>query len=97
MNGQRAKHSQQKVNQTKNHARSLGGEKIRYCQHHVETQINHWNKTRTLWGKAMRQTRFHHLNHNKVRTCYERAACQTQSEKGESNEKSRTLFGRGTN
>jgi len=45
----------------------------------------------------MRQTRFHYLNHNKVRTCYERAACQTQSAKGKSNKKLRTLFGRGTN
>jgi len=51
------------------------------------SQINHWNKARTLWGQVMRQTRFYYLNHKKVRTCYERAVCQAQSAKGESNKK----------
>jgi len=42
-----------------------------------------------LWGQTilMRQDTFHYLNHNKVHTCYERAACQTQSAKGKSKQK----------
>jgi len=87
-NGQRAKHSQQKVNQTKNHARSLGGEQIRYCQYQVwDANWSLEQNAYTLGASKMRQTRFDHLNHNNVRTCYERAACQMQSAKGESNKK----------